>query len=139
MPNYTKSVQLEQIALELMNEFDDLAHLDDEGLRIAYQYSDQEKKNRDMIVHADTEVVKEKYREFMPYEFLITFYEPNCKDLDAEHLKRLMYHELKHVGFEGDSKFRVIPHNLEDFRECIDKWGVDWIRSKGDGDGSEEQ
>lgn len=128
MPNYTKSAQLEQIARQVMIEFVDLAHLDDPGLRIAYQYSDQEKKNHDMVVYADTEVVKEKYREFMPYEFLITFYEPNCSDLDEEHLKRLMYHELKHVGFEGDSKFRVIPHNLEDFRECVEKWGVDWIK-----------
>ncbi len=130
MPNYTRSEKLKQIAVGLMHEFDDIAHLDDEGLRIAYQYSDQEKKTRDMIVYADTEVIKEKYREFMPYEFLITFYEPNCEGLDDEHLKRLMYHELKHVGYEGDNKFRIIQHNLEDFRECIDKWGVDWI--KGD-------
>ena len=130
MPNYKKSEQLEQIAKELMQEMDDLLHLDDLSLRIAYQYSDQEKISRGMTVYADTEVVKEKYKEFMPYEFLITFYEPNCEGLDDEHLKRLMYHELKHVGYEGDNKFRVVPHNLEDFRECIDKWGIDWLTDK---------
>lgn len=129
MATYTKSSQLEQIAYELMITYDDLVHLDDEGCRIAYQYSDQEKKNRDVIVYADTETIKEKYKEFMPYDFIITFYEPNCDGLDDEHLRRLMYHELKHVGYEGDNKFRVIPHDLEDFRDCIGKWGIDWIKT----------
>lgn len=127
MANYTRSELLRNIAAQCMNEFDDLAHLDDPGCRIAYQFCDQEKKNRDKIVYADTEVIKEKLRAYMPFEFLITFYEPNCEKLDEEHLKRLMYHELKHVGFEGDDKFRIIPHDFEDFRDCVEKWGMNWI------------
>ena len=130
MAIYTKSEQLEKIALELMGEFDELCHLDNAECRIAYQYSDQEKKNRDKVVYADTETIKDKLKVFCPYDFLITFYEPNCDGLDDEHLKRLMYHELKHVGFEGDNKFRVIPHDLEDFRDCVSKWGIDWIKSE---------
>ena len=78
-------------------------------------------------MYADTELVKEKLRGFLPYEFIITFYEPACADMDEEHLKRLMYHELKHVGFDGSDKFRIRPHDIEDFRACIDKWGYDWI------------
>lgn len=127
MATYKRSGFLQKIAQECMTEFDDLVHLDDPGCRIAYQLCDQEKKNRDKIVYADTEVIKEKLREFMPYEFLITFYEPNIEGLDEEHLKRLMYHELKHVGFDGDNSFRVIPHDFEDFQACIDRWGPHWL------------
>ena len=132
MANYTKSSELELIARQLMHEMDDLLYMDSDELRIAYQYSDQAKTNREFVVYADTELVKEKYREFMPYEFIITFYQPNCEKLDEEHLKRLMYHELKHVGWEGEGKYRVIPHNLEEFRECIEKWGVHWLDMVGD-------
>ena len=128
MSKYTESEQLKNIAKTVMTEFDELVHLDDQELRIGYQYSDQEKKNRDKIVYADTEVIKEKLKEFCPYDFIITFYEPNCSSLDEEHLKRLMYHELLHVGWEGENKFRVTPHDCEDFRAVIDKWGVNWIK-----------
>ena len=127
MALYTRSENLRLIAQTCMEEFDDLAHLDDPGCRIAYQYCDQEKQNKGKVVFADTEVIKEKLREYCPYEFLITFYEPNCQGLDDEHLKRLMYHELKHVGWDGDNKFGINPHDYEDFQACIDKWGPDWL------------
>ena len=127
MAKYTRSSMLGEIANGLIHEMDEFKHLDNPNLRIAYQFSDQEKSGRDKIIYADVEKVKDKYKAFMPYEFVVTFYLPNVEGLDNEHLCRLMYHELKHIGFDGDDKFWTIPHNLEDFRECIDKWGVDWI------------
>ena len=41
------------------------------------------------------------------------------------------YAELLHVGIDADEnggeRYSVRPHDLEDFRECVDRWGVDWI------------
>ena len=133
MAVYTISTELEQIAKDVIAEMEDLKHLDDPGLRIAFQYSDQKKKNKDREVFADTETIKEKLKMFVHYDFLITFYEPNCIGLDEEHLKRLMYHELKHVGYDPEHrKFSIIPHDMEDFRDCVEKWGVNWIYSEGE-------
>ena len=129
---FYRSGRLEQIAEAAMKEFDDLAYLDDPECRIAYQFCDLEKKNHNQLVFADCETIKEKYKEFMPYDYIITFYEPNCAALDDERLKRVMYHELKHVGWEGDGKYRITPHNVEDFRECIEKWGLDWVKPDKD-------
>ena len=62
----------------------------------------------------------------MPFDFVITFYWPNCENMTEEKLEMLMYHELRHVGF-GDGTFTIIPHDVEDFRDVIDRWGLDWI------------
>jgi len=106
----------------------DLFPLRTSNLRIGFQYCSQEKMNKGKIVFADCEKVKEKFKEFMPYDFIITFYQPNTDGLSEEAMKRLMYHELHHIGITPDGAFNIVPHNLEDFRECIDRWGIDWIR-----------
>ncbi len=128
MALYTRSAMLCDLAQKCMETFDDVSHLDNPNCRIAYQFSDQEKESGSKIVYADVEKVKPKIKAFMPYDFLITFYEPNCRGLDEEHMIRLMYHELKHVGFDPEyDKLWVKPHDVEDFRDLIDMWGVDWL------------
>lgn len=127
MTTYEPSERLSKIATKVIRDCDRLKHLDDPRCRIAYQTSDQAKKSGNKIIYADTERVKGKYKALMPYDFVITFYWPNCENLTEEKLEKLMYHELRHVGFDGDCKFTIIPHDVEDFRDVIDRWGIDWI------------
>lgn len=130
MAHYEKSEVLSAMAASVIKDFEDLNHLDSPDCRIAYQVSDQKKTRGDKTIYADCEKIKDKYKAYMPYDFIITFYLPNCSGLSEEAMARLMYHELKHVGFDPkDDIYRINPHNLEDFRECIEKWGVDWIES----------
>lgn len=128
--SYMASDELADIGRSVMKEFGDLRHLDDKGCRIGYQWSSQGKKSKGMLVMADTEMVKDKFKAFMPYDFIITFYEPNCYGLDEVRMRRLMYHELKHVGYGGYGDYSIIPHDMEDFRSVVDKWGADWIRNE---------
>lgn len=128
MANFYRSEDLRRIAAELINEDEKFEPLREEnGCRIAFQYSDQAKKSNGKAVYADTERVKEKLKQFCAYDFLITFYSPNTDGLDEEHLSRLMYHELCHVGFDPvENECWIIPHDLEDFRDVVGKWGIDW-------------
>ena len=41
-------------------------------------------------------------------------------------MKVLMIHELKHIGFEPGKPFTIIPHDVEDFKEIIETYGMDW-------------
>lgn len=130
MAHYEKSEVLSAMAASIIHDFADLQHLDNPDCRIAFQVSDQKKTRGDKTIYADCEKIKDKYKAYMPYDFIITFYGPNCSGLSEDAMIRLMYHELKHVGFDPeDDIYRINPHNLEDFRECIEKWGVDWIES----------
>lgn len=50
--------------------------------------------------------------------------------MDEEHIRRVLFHELLHVGIsydkDGDEVYGIVPHDFEDFRECVRRWGMDW-------------
>ena len=108
-----------------------LAHIRDGHATIAYLGSDYAKRSKGRTVYGECERVADKNKWAIPADFLVVVYEPNCAGMDDEHLSRLLFHELLHVGIEVDDegveKHSVRPHDLEDFRECVDRWGVDWI------------
>lgn len=112
-----------KIIMENEEEFQDLI---DYGCRIGYQFSDSPKKSAGKLVYADTTKVSDKLKGFANLDFVITFYSPNTEELSEEIMERLMYHELLHVGFK-EGVAAIIPHDLEDFKKVVEKWGVDWI------------
>lgn len=126
--SYMQDEKLAAIAEKVIEENAIFHHLKDERCRIAYQYSDEQKKNSGKIVYADTEKIKDKLKGFLPYDFIITFYKPNTEPLSEDKMEKLMNHELRHVGFDPASgKHTIIPHDVEDFRPIINAWGIDWI------------
>lgn len=127
MAEYKESATLMQLAAKVIQKYPRFAHLDDPDCRIAYQYSDEAKKSGGRTVFADTERVKDKLKGFIPYDFIVTFYQPNTAMLDSDKMEKLMFHELCHVGFKGVGSYAIIPHDVEDFRSVIDAWGLDWI------------
>lgn len=124
---FTISDDLRKIADKVISERKDLAGPAMPECRIAYLYSDQEKKSSGRKVYADTEKVGDKAKTLMPFDFIITFYQPNCAALPPEKMELLMYHELRHVGFDLDGKCRIIPHDVEDFSDILEEHGMRWI------------
>lgn len=108
-----------------------LASVRESHATICYLGSDYAKRSKGRTVYGECERVADKNKWAIPADFLIVVYEPNCEGMDDEHLSRLLFHELLHVGVDagedGEEHYSVRPHDLEDFRECVDRWGVDWI------------
>lgn len=97
-------------------------------VRIAYMRSDKAKKNGSKIVFADCEKLSDKISALTDIDFVITFY------ADADRLtmvghRILMEHELKHVGWDGEHK-SIIPHDVDEFRYIIEKYGLDWQKEE---------
>jgi hypothetical protein len=58
----------------------------------------------------------------------------NTEGLTEEQMRNLMYHELLHGGMDdktGEPKYKVTPHDVEDFRSVIDQYGTDWAVVSG--------
>ncbi|MBR6206980.1 MAG: hypothetical protein IKQ73_07450 [Oscillospiraceae bacterium] len=131
MKNYTPDDGvLAALAHDAMERWPEtLGHLR-EDCRIMYQYCDGEKTKKGQTVFADCERVKEKYRAFMPCDYVITFYLA-ARGLNREGAVRLMQHELMHIETDG-SVHRIREHDLivEDFRAMIDAYGTDWIEGR---------
>lgn len=108
-----------------------LAHIRGSSATICFLSSDLAKRSRGRVVYGECEKVADKHKWAMPCDFTVTVYEPNCAGMGDAAIARLLFHELLHVGIEvgedGTERYSIRPHDLEDFRACVDRWGADWI------------
>ena len=71
----------------------------------------------------------DKYKWSIPADFIITVFEPNVENFTEEQIRILLFHELLHIGIEEDGneeKYYVRPHDLEDFKLIIERFGIEW-------------
>lgn len=119
-----------EVAQKLIQEEESLTDIANSQATIIYLSSEHAKKGKDKIVHAQCEKVAEKYKWGIPCDFTITVFEPNVEGFTEEQLRILLFHELLHVGIEflgdGTENYYIKPHDLEDFKLIIDKFGTDW-------------
>ncbi len=118
------SRKLMTLANKIINRYAEFNFIKEWNVKIGYVIS-QEKKQGEKIVYADCRKVQEAYRAYLPYDFIITFYERNTGFLNDNQLKILMFHELKHIGM-GPKGLKISPHDIEDFSDILDKYGLDW-------------
>lgn len=127
--NYSISEEYRELAEIVIEEHEDLWWLRTADVRIDYLSSTKEKKSKGKFILGECQLVKEIYKVYVPYDFFIIFYEPNLEGLTYDQLKIVMYHELLHVNVkdtDGEPQYDVNPHDIEDFRKVIDKYGLDW-------------
>lgn len=123
------------IAEQLINTEPALKYIKDSRVRIAYLESDSSKKaGGDKVVHGECEKVAPKNQWAIHADFTITLYVNNNIGMSEEQIKILLFHELLHVGVEvkedGDEAYSIVPHDLEDFKYIIDRFGTDWAGPK---------
>lgn len=124
---FTEDSALRDLCQTVILENERFAHLKD--CRIAVLRSDKDKKSNGKTVFADTEKLNDKHCVLTGYDFVITFYAASAS-LSKRALYILAAHELMHVGFEmqpGGPVKTIIPHDIEDFRDILKSFGVDWI------------
>lgn len=134
---YNVAPDLEQIAKVVLKKYSELEGLRESDCRIGYQWSDGNRKKGEADVYADTTKVNTKVKEFSECDFVITFYDI-CRELETWQLERIMFHELLHVGYSGSGECKVNNHDIEDFRLCISKWGMEWLWKQEETEEEEE-
>ena len=124
-----------EIAQALIDSEEALQYIKESQVSIAYLSSDLKKKDNGRLVHAQCELVSDKYKWGIPADFMITVFDPNVRGFTDEQMKILLFHELLHVHIDykdGEEKYSVNPHDLEDFKYIIDRFGTDWSRVTGE-------
>lgn len=102
---------------------------------IVYLSSEHKKLESGKVIFAQCEKISEKYKWGIPADFTITVFEPNCIGMTDDQIRILIFHELMHVGIEfkdGEEKYFIRPHDLEDFKYIIDTYGTNWSEVKAD-------
>ena len=62
-------------------------------------------------------------------DYMSRHYEKLEKRFTDEQIRILIFHELLHVAITKDGNeesYSVNPHDIEDFNEIIDRFGLDW-------------
>lgn len=126
---YRLSDDLAVLGEDLIRAEKSLRWIAQADIRIGFMVSDKEKKKGGKAVLGDCRLVPEPWSAFCPFDFLITVYLPNTMGMTDRQLQILLHHELLHVGMrerDGEPVYRVNPHDIEEFREIIDRYGIDW-------------
>lgn len=121
-----------EIARELIETESALEDIRLSEATIIYLSSEHEKTSDGKIILGQCEKIPEKYKWSIPCDFTITLFEPNIEDLSEEQIRIVIFHELLHVGIryndEGEEDYYVKPHDIDDFRLLIDRYGLDWAK-----------
>lgn len=119
-----------KIGAELIESEDVLIDIRNSQATIVYLSSDYAKTDKGKPVLGQCERIQDKYKWGIPADFTITLFEPNIEGKSPEAIRRIIFHELLHVGieFKDDSteSYSIRPHDIEDFKLLIDRWGTDW-------------
>lgn len=122
-----------EIGKALIESEPELADIRYSEATICYLSSEHEKTADGKAVLGQCERIQEKYKWAIPCDFTITLFEPNIEGLSEEQIRIVILHELLHVGIRfnektGEEEYFTNPHDVEDFRMLIDRYGIDWAQ-----------
>lgn len=114
-----------ELAKAVIEKEPELEYLKAAPITIIFLESSHAKKAKGKLVLGECEKVQEKNKWGIPADFTITIFEPNVAGMTDEQLKILLFHELLHISPDYE---KTAPHDLEDFKVVIDRYGVDWAK-----------
>jgi predicted metal-dependent hydrolase len=133
MDNRTINEYYAEIGNDLIQMEDALVDILNSQVTIIYLSSEHRKISSGKKILGQCEKVADKYKWGIPCDFTITVFEPNVEGMSEEQLRMLIFHELLHVGIEynadGTETYSIKPHDLEDFKLIIDRFGTDWSKT----------
>ena len=118
-----------KIAMDLIRSEPELEYIRESNVEILFLASDLEKKSKKRVIFGECEKVPDKWKWSVPCDFTITIFEPNVERFTNDQIRILLFHELLHVGIEVDGneeKYYTAPHDIEDFRTILDRYGMEW-------------
>lgn len=117
------------MALQLAPEYSDIADKIIDKFPVAFGHIEMDKvlflkeTEKSPKKYADVRKVAAPYTFMTEYKFIVTFYEPPMMGLGDAQKVMVVYHELLHI----DPSFEKLrKHNMEDFRELVAIYGVNW-------------
>lgn len=127
------SEQWAEIGQSVINEFadDKFKPIIEFGISIGYVVSEEAPERNGIKTMAECIAVrKDHQRQFNPHDYLVKIYAPNVAYMNDIQKRILMEHELMHIrvyeNSNGETKLGTNPHDVQDFRDIIEKYGMDW-------------
>jgi hypothetical protein len=117
--------EAEAIANKIIDKFPEFEFIKDMGIKIGFVVSFENKTKDGKATLGSCQKLNEVFKAYLPYDFIITIYKNNAYYLNSNQYKLLIYHELKHISI-GMKGLTIRPHNVEDFKDILKAFGLDW-------------
>lgn len=123
--DYEVADDIRDLAEKVINKMPELSIIKTFGIKIGYIRSYFPKKDKGKEILGECRKVKSSYLAYIPYDFLITIYEPNIYYMTENQIKILLLHELSHIGL-GERGLTIVEHDIADFKSILYRYGIDW-------------
>lgn len=123
--DWEPSDSLQELGNKVIDKIAELSYIRDFDIKIGYVLSYERKVVKGQIKFADTRKVNGPYQAYLPFDILITFYEPNISILSENQQKIVMWHELRHIDI-GPKGITIRPHEVDDWKRILREYGIDW-------------
>ena len=121
-----------EMAAKIIEEEVLLTDIANSHATIIYLGSDNPKTGKGKTIYAEAEKVQDKNKWAIPCDFTITVFEQNTAGFTEDQMRILLFHELLHIKIEftgdGQEKYGINPHDYEDFKIIIDRYGTEWSK-----------
>ncbi|MGE4272074.1 MAG: putative metallopeptidase [Desulfitobacterium sp.] len=129
--DYEVDPDLAKLGEDVINKRPELNFIREFNIRIGYVRSYESKRDKGKTTFADCRKITGTYTAYLPFDFIITFYDPNISVFTDNQIKILMLHELNHIGI-GQRGLKIENHDIEDFSTILQKYGLDWSQMNQD-------
>lgn len=119
---------LDELARDLIERYDELAHLADIRLRCCWKKTGGAKTGKAVLGKCSKPSGLLLF--FSELDFVIWLAADHLRDwsFTKHQMEALLYHELCHAGVEmdkdGEPKYALLPHDLEMFTSELDRYGI---------------
>lgn len=117
--------EMKELGNKIIDKFEHLQFIRDLDIQIGYVKCTEPKQEKGERVLGECVKVKTYLKAWLPYDFIIVFYDLNIDYLDENQIKILMLHELQHIGI-GLKGFKINEHNVKDFSNIITAHTLNW-------------
>lgn len=117
---------IQELAERILAVEPDLGYFRALDVRVGYVRSHEPKAKNGREVLGECRKVGTVYGAYLPFDFIITLYEPNISWMSSEQVQILLWHELRHITVNEFGRFSVAPHDVEDFHAILDRCGNRW-------------
>lgn len=117
--------EMEELGNKIITKYDQFGFITDLDLKIGYAKCTQPKQEKGERVLGECVKIKPFMKAWIPFDFIIVFYDLNIDYLDEKQIQILMMHELQHIGL-GPKGIKINEHDVKDFSNLITAHGINW-------------
>ena len=123
--DYEPADDIKELAEKIISMKPELAFIYECDIKVGYVRAYESKRRQGRVTFADCRKINGPYLAYLPYDILITAYEPNMAWLTENQRKVVIYHELRHIDV-NERGITVRPHDIEDFESILSEHGLNW-------------